>query len=201
MDNTLKNIHHDLYKVSDIKYSKYLFKDCTAKDKEYIQDKSSNIPIHIKNIAYIGLYYNQNPLIYVTTPIMTCLFGMNNQQISLQFKDVKTDSTMNAFFNFIRNVELNNMANLGITDEKNADKYSSQIRYDKKNKYDPNLLVKIPYKNNRYEVNVFSDQHDSINLYNINNFVRMQCDIYIDKIWKWNEVFYCKWKARKIYLV
>ena len=201
MDNTLKNIHHDLYKVSDIKYSKYLFKDCTAKDKEYIQDKSNDIPIYIKNIAYIALYYNQNPLIYVTTPIMTCLFGMNNQQISLQFKDVKTDSTMNAFFNFIRNVELNNMANLGITDEKNADKYSSQIRYDKKNKYDPNLLVKIPYKNNRYEVNVFSDQHDSINLYNINNFVRMQCDIYIDKIWKWNEVFYCKWKARKIYLV
>ena len=117
------------------------------------------------------------------------------------FKDVKTDPTMNAFFNFIRNVELNNMTNLGITDEKDADKYSSQIRYDKNNKYDPNLLVKVPYQPNRYEVDVFSDEHDSINLYNINNFVRMQCDIYIDKIWKYNEIFYCKWKAKKIYLV
>ena len=29
----------------------------------------------------------------------------------------------------------------------------------------------------------------------------MQCDIYIDKIWKFNDVYYCKWKARKIYLV
>ena len=29
----------------------------------------------------------------------------------------------------------------------------------------------------------------------------MQCDIYIDKIWKYNDVYYCKWKARKIYLV
>ena len=53
---------------------------------------------------------------------MTCLFGMKNQQISLQFKDVKTDPTMNAFFNFIRNVELNNMDYIGI-DEKDADKY------------------------------------------------------------------------------
>ena len=201
MDNTLKNIHHDLYKVSDIRYSKYLFKDCAAKNKEFVQDKSKDDAINIKNIAYIGLYYNQNPLIYVTTPIMTCLFGMKNKQISLQFKDVKTDPTMNAFFNFIRNVELNNMTNLGITDEKDADKYSSQIRYDKNNKYDPNLLVKVPYQPNRYEVDVFSDEHDSINLYNINNFVRMQCDIYIDKIWIYNEVFYCKWKARKIYLV
>ena len=132
---------------------------------------------------------------------MVCLFGMNNKQMSLQFTDVKTDSSMKAFFTFIKNVEINNMINLGITDESDSDKYSTQIRYDKDNKYDPNLLVKIPFKNNCYEVDVFSDEYDSCNLYNINNFTKMQCDIYIDKIWKYNEVFYCKWKARKIYLV
>ena len=201
MDKTLKKVHHDLYKVSDIKYSKYIFKDCTAKNKEFVQDKSKEDAIKIKNIAYVGLYYNQNPIIYVTTPVMVCLFGMNNKQMSLQFTDVKTDSSMKAFFTFIKNVEINNMINLGITDESDSDKYSTQIRYDKDNKYDPNLLVKIPFKNNCYEVDVFSDEYDSCNLYNINNFTKMQCDIYIDKIWKYNEVFYCKWKARKIYLV
>ena len=134
---------------------------------------------------------------------MVCLFGMDNKskQMSLQFKDYQTDSTMNAFFSFIQNIEINNMQNIGITDEKDSDKYSPQIRYDKHNKYDPNLLVKVPFSNNRYEVDVFSDEHDSINIYNLNNFTKMQCDIYIDKIWKYNEIYYCKWKARKIYLV
>ena len=203
MDKSLKRIHHDQYKVSDIRYSKYLDKDCTAKKREFVSDKSKEDAINIKNIAYIGLYYNQNPIIYVTTPVMVCLFGMDNKskQMSLQFTDYKTDSTMNAFFSFIQNIEINNMKNLGITDEKDADKYSPQIRYDKQNKYDPNLLVKVPFKNNCYEVDVFSDEHDNINVYNLNNFTKMQCDIYIDKIWKYNEIFYCKWKARKIYLV
>ena len=201
MDKSLKKIHHDLYKVSDIKYSKYVFKDCTAKKKEFVQDKSGDDAINIKNIAYVGIYYNQNPIIYITTPVMTCLFGMNNKQLALQFVDLKTDSTMKSFFSFIKDVEINNMINLGITDEKDADKYSSQIRYDKDNKYDPNLLVKIPFTKNCYDADVFSDEYDSINLYHINNFTKMQCDIYIDKIWKYNEIFYCKWKAKKIYLV
>ena len=85
----LKNIHFDLYKIEDIKYSKYLYKDCTAKKKEFIQDKSKNNAIDIKNIAYVSLYYNQNPLIYITTPIMVCLFGMKNQLMSLQLGSFK----------------------------------------------------------------------------------------------------------------
>tara|TARA_B100000768_G_C11114223_1_gene304669 strand:- start:443 stop:721 length:279 start_codon:yes stop_codon:yes gene_type:complete len=92
------------------------------------------------------------------------------------------------------------MQNLGIT-EKDMDKYGTQIRVDKSGKYDPNLSVKIPFVGNRYQVEVFNDTQENINIYNINNFVKMQCDIYIDKIWKYNGVFYCKWKARKIYLV
>ena len=51
MDKSLKKIHHDLYKVSDIKYSKYLYKDCTAKKKEFVQDKSKEDAINIKNIG------------------------------------------------------------------------------------------------------------------------------------------------------
>jgi hypothetical protein len=201
--NSLKNIHHDQYKVDAIQYSKYLIKDCTAKKKEFTQDKSKEKAINIKNIGYIGLYYNGNPLIYVTTPIMTCLFGMdkNTKTMSLQFKDVNTDPSMKGFFNFIKGVEINNMINLGITDEQDYDKYGSQIKYDKNGKYDPNLLVKVPFDKNRYEVDVFNDEEENINIYYINNFTRMKCDIYIDKIWKYNEVFYCKWKARKIYLV
>ena len=133
---------------------------------------------------------------------MTCLWGMSKQtkQISLQFTKLESDPSMKSFFTFIKNIEINNMRNLGFT-EKDIDKYGSQIKLDKSGKYEPNLLVKVPFVENRYDVDVFNDERDNINIYNINNFVKMQCDIYIDKIWKYNDVYYCKWKAKKIYLV
>jgi hypothetical protein len=196
----LKNIHFDLYKIEDIKYSKYLYKDCTAKKKEFIQDKSKNNAIDIKNIAYVSLYYNQNPLIYITTPVMVCLFGMKNQLMSLQFTNLKTDPIMKSFFKFIENIEINNMINLGITDD-DSEKYVSQIRYDKEKKYEPNLAVKVPFTKNCYDADIFSDEYDTCNMHNINNFTKMKCDIYIDKIWYFNEQFICKWKAKNIYLV
>ena len=200
----LKNITHDLYKVDQIKYTKYLIKDCSVKKKdiEYILDKSKEDAVDIKNIGYVSLYYNKNPLIYVTTPIMVCLFGLDKRtkQMSLQFTNLESDSEMKSFFDFIENIEVNNMKNLGI-DEDNYDKYINQIRYDKDRKYDPNLSVKVPFVNNRYDIDIYSDDYSLINIENICNFTKMKCDIYIDKIWKWNDVFTCKWKAKVINLV
>ena len=198
----LKNITHDLYKVDQIKYTKYLIKDCSAKKKDYIIDKSKEDAVNIKNIGYVSLYYNQNPLIYVTTPVMVCLFGLDKRtkQMSLQFTNLESDSEMKSFFDFIENIEVNNMKNLGI-DEDNYDKYINQIRYDKDRKYDPNLSVKVPFVNNRYDIDIYSDDYSLINIENICNFTKMKCDIYIDKIWKWNDVFTCKWKAKVIHLV
>ena len=198
----LKNITHDLYKVDQIKYTKYLIKDCSAKKKDYILDKSKENAVNIKNIGYVSLYYNQNPLIYVTTPVMVCLFGLDKKtkQMSLQFTNLESDSEMKSFFDFIENIEVNNMRNLGI-DEDNYDKYINQIRYDKDRKYDPNLSVKVPFVNNRYDIDIYSDDYSLINIENICNFTKMKCDIYIDKIWKWNDVFTCKWKAKVIHLV
>ena len=52
-----------------------------------------------------------------------------------------------------------------------------------------------------YDIDIFSDEYDTCNIRNLNNFTKMKCDIYIDKIWKFNEKFICKWKAKVIYLV
>ena len=199
--NRLKNIHHDIYKVDNIQYANFLWEDCTKK-KEVKQDKSRKFAIDLKNIAYTSVYYNGTPMIYVTTPVMTCLWGMSktSNQISLQFTDVKNDPSMKSFYNFIRDIEIHNMRNLGITED-NIDEYGTQIRIDKSGKYEPHLSGKVPFADNRFDVEVFNDEKEIINIYNINNFVKMKCDIYIDKIWKYNDIFYCKWKARKIYLV
>ena len=88
------------------------------------------------------------------------------------------------------------MEYLGLDDD-DSDLYISQIRYDKKGRYDPNLLVKIPFSANKYDVEI-QNKDKGCSLSNVYNFSKMRCDIYIDKIWKYNERFVCKWKVKKM---
>ena len=67
------------------------------------------------------------------------------------------------------------------------------------NYLEPMLDIFTPL--NGYDVDIYSDEYDTCNIKNLNNFTKMKCDIYIDKIWKFNEQFICKWKAKVIYLV
>ena len=87
------------------------------------------------------------------------------------------------------------------SNDDDMDIYASQIRFDKQEKYDPNLSVKIPFKYNKYECDIKNENYSSMNILNINNFTKMQCDIYIDNIWKFNGKFVCKWKVSRILLV
>ena len=75
------------------------------------------------------------------------------------------------------------------------------LRQDKEEKYDPYLIVKVPFKENRYLIDVCNKDSSVCSVTNIYNFTDMQCDIYIDKIWKFNEQYICKWKVRKILLI
>ena len=154
MSNSLKNIHHDKYKVDDIQYANFLWEDCTEK-QDVIQDKSRKFAVDLKNIAYTSIY-NNTPMIYVTTPVMTCLWGWIKTKRLSTVADLESNPSMKSFFTFIKNIELNNMRNLGITD-KDIDNYGLQIRIDKSGKYEPNLVVKVPFVDNRYAVDVFND--------------------------------------------
>ena len=74
---------------------------------------------------------------------MTCLFGVdkNTWNMSLQFTGLKTDNEMKNFFDTIQRIELFQMKYLDLNEDE-TDLYNSQIKYDKKGKYDPNLSVK-----------------------------------------------------------
>ena len=85
-------------------------------------------------------------------------------------------------------------------DEDEIDLYNSQIYQDKQNKYDPLLTVKIPFIKNKFNVDIYHDEY-TLNVLNINKFSKVKCDIYIDKIWKYNEKYICKWKVKKIYVL
>mgnify|MGYP000845552194 FL=1 len=200
----LKNVEHSRYDLDNIAFKTFVCKDCSneQKNKEYELCIDGKCPKDLKNFGYVSLNYLQNPLIYLTTPPMVCLFGVNknNWTMSMQFKDVKTNNTMKSFFDFIQNMEFKVMEKLGLN-ENDTDLFVSQIRYDKSRKYDPNLSIKIPFKNNRFDCDIKNENYSSMTILNINNFTKMQCDIYIDKIWKWDEKYYCKWKCKKIYIL
>ena len=200
----LKNIEHGRYNIDNISFKTFICKDCSneQKNKEYELCIDGKCPKDLKNFGYVSLNYLQNPLIYLTTPPMICLFGVNknNWTMSLQFKNLKVDNTMKSFFDFIQNLEFKVMQSLGL-EEDDSDLFVSQIRYDKARKYDPNLSVKIPFKNNRFDCDIKNENYSSMTILNINNFTKMQCDIYIDNIWKWNDKFICKWKCKKIYIL
>ena len=171
-----------------------------SKKKEYeYQEEQGVAPKDIQNLGYVNISMGKYP-IYVTTPRMVAPFGFNkkNNQIYLQFTNVKTDSEMNSFYNFIQNIEMKQMEYLGF-DEDDADLYLSQIRYDKNGKYDPNLIIKVPFSKNKYDVDI-RNKDGECSISNIYNFSKMQCDIYIDNIWKFNEKYVCKWKVKRIQL-
>lgn len=201
----LKNIEHTRYNLDEIIFKTFICKDCSQenKNKEYELCTNKDCVKDLKNFGYIALNYLQNPIIYITTPPMVCLFGVSkdNWNMSLQFKNLKTDHVMKSFFDFIQEIEFKIMEYLGL-DENDSDLFVSQIRYDKKRKYDPNLSVKIPFtRNNKFDCDIKNDNYSSMTILNINNFTNMKCDIYIDKIWKFNEKYYCKWKCKKIYIL
>ncbi len=200
MEQFLKNRHHNIYLEKEYTYKNFICKDCTKKKKEYEYTDDEEYPKNIPNIGYIEISLGKFP-IYITTPVMVCPFGFNKvtNAMSLQFTNIKTDSEMKSFHDFIQSLEMDQMKYLGL-DENDIDLYISQIRYDKNMKYDPNLLLKVPFTNNRYNVDI-RNKDSPCSITNLYKFSKVKCDIYIDKIWKYNGKFICKWKVNKLFIL
>lgn len=199
----LENRDHGIYINKSLTYKKYMCKDCNQKKKEYeCCDKDDDRePKEINNLGYIEVSIGYKYPIYITTPTMVCPFGFNKDSntITLQFTNIKTDSSMKSFYDLIQNFELSQMEYIGLEEEE-IDLYLSQIRHDKNMKYDPNLIVKIPFKGNSYDVDI-RNKDSPCSITNVYKWTKMKCDIYIDKIWKFNGKYVCKWKVKKILIV
>ena len=199
-----KDLFHDKIDIHKIKFKHFSCKDMSVKDcdKEYEECDNDQEPKGNKKFGYLQMYYGRSPFVIVTTPIMVCPFGLNkdNWSMNLQFTGFKEDLQMKSFYEFIRSLEYYQMSLLGLTKDE-VEGFVSQIKQDKKNKYDPNLLVKIPFTYNKFNTDIYSDTYSGINIFNINRFCKMRCDIYLDKIWKVGDVFVGKWKVNTIHLV
>ena len=202
----LAYITHDKLSLPQLRHSCYLCEDMSVKSSEKTYHKCDDMCIkdHLK-YGYVQLHYYKNDFFYVTTPPMKCLFGVqkngfNNFQMSLQFTNLDTDSSMKYFYDFIEDTEFQCMRLLGLS-ENESELFMSQIRRDKKGKYEPNLSVKLPFRYNKFETDIYSDRDEIPNLLQIPSFAKVQCDIYLDKIWKMNDKFYGKWKVKCVYLM
>ena len=194
----LLNRNHNYYLGKDITYKKYICKDCSQKKKEYELCKDYECdPKTISNLGYIEIGIGKFPIV-LTTPLMVCPFGFNKgtNTLTLQFTNYKTDPEMNSFLRFIKELELQQMQYIGLEEEE-ADLYLSQIKVDGQMKYDPNFLLKVPFKDNGYDVSI-KNKDSSISVTNIYKWTKLKCDIYIDKIWKFNGKYVCKWKVKNI---
>ena len=198
--------HYNNIKIENIIITPFLCDDMSVKqcEKKYSTCNNKEYCKDHPRFGYLQLYVDKTPNLVISTPEMKCLFGVqktgNNFNMSLQFSNLKEDANMKFFFDLIQNVEFECMKKIGL-DETDADNFISQIKQDKNNKYDPNLSIRLPFHKNSFQMDITSDNSSVINIFNIQNFTNMKCDIYLDKIWKMNNKFYAKWKCSKIHIL
>jgi len=192
---TPENLNLKRYKCDDmsiIKINDKTYSECSDLDKDH------------PCFGYITVGYLKNPQLYVTTPVMKCLFGVQNKgggnfQMNLQFTNLEEDPNMKQFYDFIEGCEFYAMKYLGL-DENDSDRFVSQIYHDKKGMYEPNLNVKLPFQYNQFTTDLYSEFSSGVNIFSINKFQKMECDLFVDRIWRMNDKFYMKWKC-KIHLL
>jgi len=198
----LSNYYHDKLTIQDLGCQHMSCKNVNAKKKEYEICQSS--PLTDLKFGYSQLFYHKQPKLSVTTPVMICPFGINsvgsNFKMCLQFTNYMSDPVMKSFYEFIQETEYKQMELLGLSED-TIDLFLSQIRHDKLERYDPNLEVKIPFSYNKFQCDIFSDDYEGVGIMNISKFCKVQCDIYLDKIWKYNDNYVSKWKVKMIHLL
>ena len=189
-----KNLRCCHYQCDDLSVDK-------STEKTYSATEDQSILGH-PCYGYSQLYYHKDPFFYITTPPMKSLFGVQKGYgstftMNLQFTDLDTDPEMKQFYDYINDVESICRTFVGA----DSNHFLSQIKRDKNQKYDPYLVVKLPFRYNRFEVDIYSDTLPYVNLLSIPSFRMVQCDIYLDKIWPCDQKYCAKWKIKCIHLL
>ena len=127
------NYFHDIRKIQDLGCQHTSCTNVNATKKDFVECLTD--PKTDLKFCYSQLFYHKKPQFIVTTPVMVCPFGINNQgnsfNICLQFTNHTSDPDMDKFYKFIQQCEYKQMELLGL-EEGEEDLFISQIRNDKK---------------------------------------------------------------------
>jgi hypothetical protein len=211
----MNNKYYNYKRILDfdnIKYIQFILKDPNNPehnsklieekfDKQYIPWFKVNKPSKNLLLTHLNLDYNGQTKIYLTTPVMPCVFGLeksfNSFQFKLSFTDIDTNPKIKEFYDVIKTVEYSQMMSIGITDKNETD-YISQIKQDDEEKYPPHITIKLPFRYNKFEVDIYNKNMSGMGITNIRARQLLCCNIYIDSIQKFNGKYMCKWKCSYI---
>ena len=98
-----KYITYDKIDQNKIKFINYQCEDMSiikSSEKKYKENK--NCKKEDNNFGYVNIKYCNNLFLYLTTPKMKCLFGINKTsgnsfQMNLQFTNLNDDQKMKSF--------------------------------------------------------------------------------------------------------
>jgi hypothetical protein len=120
------------------------------------------------------LFYN-NDKVLVELPIMKCKSGIekyfNKYQLILKIDDEE-------FLKFINSLETNNRKYC----RKDSIYKSNVNTYNNRN----SLILKVPYRYNRLEVNIKSDRIYLPTIEDISPGMELRCKMFVPKIWNYN---------------
>jgi len=133
---------------------------------------SSKININQIKYYHSNLSYHGKKLL-INLPETNCLNGIeeyfNKYQIRIEILDEN-------IYNFFKQLEENNQKHF----YKKIDKYKSNLLKENNKYY---LLLKLPYRYKKFEVNVKSSTKYLPSIYDVNKDTRIKCTILISKLW------------------
>ena len=159
---------------------------------EDIDIKTITIEKSIKNSYDIKL---NNKHIEFCTPELHVPFGLetkfNSYFINLEIKDTNYEQL---FQHFIEQFELKLIELLEISKEE----LNSQLRYTDGNTI---LYTKVYEKYKKILTNVKNNSNENLTIYNIDKDSYIKANLYVDKLWYINDIYYYKFKLKDIILV
>ena len=160
---------------------------------EDIDIKKITIEKSIKNSFDIKL---NNKHIEFWTPELHVPFGLENKFNSYFINlEINTDNEYTKLFEyFIETLESKLIEVLEIP----KDQLNSQLRYTDKNSI---LYTKVYEKYKKILTNVINKSNEHLTIYNIDKDSYIKANLYIDKLWFINDVYYYKLKLKDIILL
>ena len=160
-----------------------------------------NIKTIIDNIVFRGsntkicILYNNKPLT-ISTPLIQLPFGIdkigNDYYFKFSLKNIKNTPELITFFKFIVNLEnkIKNIYNI------NDNLFCSQYKIN--NGFDPLISIKIPQTKGQFNC-IFNDTNKKpYNIFNIEKGTKAYVNILIDSLWRSNEKYSYKIKAKEL---
>lgn len=146
--------------------------------------------INIKQIKYVKsfLKYNGDKLI-IELPVMKCINGIDKYFSKYQIMLEITDKD---FLDF--------MIDLEETNKKHCDsnnKYKSNLVHNNNKSY---LTLKVPYRYNRFEIDIKSDRIYLPTIENIKPNTNIKCKIILPKLWTYENISGCLMDVKEIFI-